>query len=126
MYPGARAAKWVPALALSRLAGTTRPRLLELRARALDHVGPLGELLADHFAELFGAAAGGLVADHAEALNEGRRRDRAIDRGVELHHHVARDAGRSDHAAPGRRLVAWHASLGDGLQIRECRRAPRA
>src|SRR5882724_12722852 len=74
----------------------SKQHLLQLRARALDHVGPLGDLVPDQHAEFLRGAAGGLVADHAEALEEGRRRDDAIERRVELHHDIARHAGRPD------------------------------
>ena len=40
----------------------------------LHHVRPFGELDADGLGELLRRAAGGLVADLAEALDEGRRR----------------------------------------------------
>src|SRR5262245_3097558 len=40
---------------------------VQLGPGLLDHIGPLGELVLDQRAELLGRAAGGLVADHAEA-----------------------------------------------------------
>src|SRR5262245_36604978 len=47
--------------------------LLQLRARAFDHVRPLGGILADRLGELLRAAAGRLIADRTEARHEGRR-----------------------------------------------------
>ncbi len=100
--------------------------LLDLGSGPLDHVGPFFGFDADHFGELLGRAAGRLVADLSEALLEGRRGHCLVDGGVQRHQHVTRDAGGSDHTAPGRSGIARHARLRHRRQFGERRRAPVA
>src|SRR5664279_210521 len=77
----------------------------ELGARALDDVRPFGGIRPDRFREVLRRAAARLVADLFELLRERFRLEHLVDRGIELVDDRPRDAGRRDHAGPGRRCV---------------------
>src|SRR4051812_19220581 len=57
---------------------------VELGARARHHVLPLRGVLGDRIGKVLRRAAGRLVADLAEPLDEARGPDRAINRRVEF------------------------------------------
>src|SRR5713101_1922373 len=94
---------------------------IDLGPGALHDFGPLRRIPADHFRELLGSASRRLVPDLAEPRLEHGRDDRLVDRGIQLVDDGPRHSRRSDHAAPGRRVVAWDSRLRDRRQVRKTR-----
>src|SRR5467141_1179457 len=110
----------------ARRAERTTGFSIDLGPGALHDFGPFRRVPAYHFRELLGRAARRLVPDLAEPRLEHWRDDRLVDRGIQLVDDGSRHSRRSDHAAPGRRVVARDSRLGDRRQVRKTRRAPRA
>src|SRR5260221_12859729 len=100
LSPGScrRTSRAWPTSSPSRESG--RSDLVDLRAGALDHLGPLRRVAPDQGAEFLGRAAAALAAEREEELLGFRLQDRAIDRGVQPVEHRARHAGGGDCAAP--------------------------
>src|SRR6266849_7865770 len=94
---------------------------IDLGPGALHDFGPLRRIPADHLRELLRSSARRLVADLAEPRLEHGRDDRLVDRGIQLVDDGPRHSRRSDHSAPGRRVVARDSRLRDRRQVRKAR-----
>src|SRR5689334_17164904 len=101
-------------------------RLLGGDLDGLDQLAPLRDLGGDALAEGCGRAAAGIDAIAAEALDQLGRAYRAVAGGGELGDDVRRRSGWRHHADPQDALIAGHAELGDGREIRGQRRARAA
>src|SRR2546426_11110557 len=103
----------------ARSAERTTGFSIDLAPGALHAFGPLRRIPAYHFRELLGGAARRLVPDLAEPRLEHRGDDRLVDRGIQLVDDGPRHSRRSDHAAPGARVVARDSRLRDRRQVRK-------
>src|ERR1043166_8027216 len=100
-------------------------RSARLDSRRAYHFSPLLDFRRNERAELFRRAAGGFGALGDQALGYFRRVHASGYFTLQLDDDVARRARRCEHAVPGARLVAGHAGLLHGRQIRQRRRALR-
>src|SRR5207245_5811919 len=93
----------------------------DLGPGSLHDFGPLRLILAYHYRKLLGGAARRLVPDLDEPRLEHGGDDRLVDPGIQLVDDGPRHSRRSDHAAPGTRLVARDSRLRDRRQVRKAR-----
>src|SRR6267143_5968205 len=105
----------------ARSAERTTGFSIDLGPGALHDFGPLRRIPAYHFRELLGGAARRLVPDLAEPRLEHGRDDRLVDRGIQLVDDRPRHSRRSDHAAPGARVVTRDSRFRDRWQVRKAR-----
>src|SRR3984957_9431601 len=101
-----------------------RPDLLGLELRISDHSPTARGLVGEEPRRVGGGAGHRLEADGGELVGEIMQRRVGV--AIDLLHDRVRRAGRRDQREPGDRAEARDARLGDGGQLRDGLRAPRA